>query len=408
MLDDGALLRRYAEDGSQAAYAELVQRHIRLVYHAALRRVGRNAHTADDVTQRVFTDLARKAGSLAGRPNLAGWLYTSTRFAAAEAVRSERRRRTHEQEAHAMRELDSPSPGDSERLEPFLDQVMDFLPAADRDAVVLHFLEGCTFPEVGAVLGLSPDAVRMRVNRALERLRAGLAERGVDSSAEALTTALSGLGALSVPTGLTQAVTQHALGGARAASPFRRLLRAVRASPATPWAGTALLLGIAGLSVAGYRSAHPIPGPSAAGGSAAAQIPDADGVAPDRTAAEVETEPEPAAAAGQEAPEPRPALAPLAFAALSEPEKHILRALVGQDGHGVMPGFRVVLHVGDQAPNAADFEVGRDDLLARGWIATGPFERRVFLTPAGRAYCAAHAAELAACPPFYPRAAPKP
>ena len=68
MLSDGELLRRYAEDGSQAAFAELVQRHINMVYLAALRRVGRNAHTADDVTQSVFTDLARKARSLRNRP----------------------------------------------------------------------------------------------------------------------------------------------------------------------------------------------------------------------------------------------------------------------------------------------------------------------------------------------------
>ncbi len=76
MLSDGELLRRYVNEGSEAAFTELVQRHINVVYGSALRRVGRNAHAADDVTQRVFTDLARKANSLKGRANLGGWLYT--------------------------------------------------------------------------------------------------------------------------------------------------------------------------------------------------------------------------------------------------------------------------------------------------------------------------------------------
>ena len=159
MLSDGELLRRYVEDGSQPAFTELVQRHINMIYIAALRQVGRNAHTADDVTQSVFTDLARKAGSLRNRPNLAGWLYTGTRFAAADAVRAERRRRVHEQETATMTETNSPPIVPEDRLEPLLDEVMALLPAQDRDVILLHFFEGRSFPEVGSILALSADAI---------------------------------------------------------------------------------------------------------------------------------------------------------------------------------------------------------------------------------------------------------
>ena len=88
MSDDSELLRRYAEARSQDAFAELVQRHLTLVYSTALRQAGGDAHLAQDVTQMVFTDLARKAAALARRPVLAGWLHTSTRFAAAKVVRT--------------------------------------------------------------------------------------------------------------------------------------------------------------------------------------------------------------------------------------------------------------------------------------------------------------------------------
>src|SRR5580658_4266392 len=104
MADDAELLRRYADDRSEEAFSELVERNLGLVYHAALRHCG-NAHQAQDVAQAVFNDLARKARSLATRPVLAGWLYTSARYAALRAVRAEGRRRARENDAQAMREL---------------------------------------------------------------------------------------------------------------------------------------------------------------------------------------------------------------------------------------------------------------------------------------------------------------
>src|SRR5436190_24286509 len=105
MNDDSELLRRYADQGDEKAFAELVRRHVNLVYSAALRQVNGDAHLAADATQLVFTDLARKAGSLAGHRVLAGWLFTSTRFAAAKLIRGERRRHAREQEAQLMPEF---------------------------------------------------------------------------------------------------------------------------------------------------------------------------------------------------------------------------------------------------------------------------------------------------------------
>src|SRR5947199_5651542 len=102
MRTDGELLRRYADSNSEEAFAELVRRHLNLVYSTALRGVNGDSHLAQDVAQSVFTDLARKAASLSKRAVLTGWLYTSAHFAATKAVRSECRRRAHEQAAPDM------------------------------------------------------------------------------------------------------------------------------------------------------------------------------------------------------------------------------------------------------------------------------------------------------------------
>src|SRR6185295_15576629 len=125
--DDTDLLRRYAEEKSEAAFAELVQRHVNVVYACALRRVGGDAHLAEDVTQVVFTGLARDAASLCRRPVLIGWLFTATRFASAQVVRTERRRHAREHEAHLMDELtsDPRTNAEWERLRPVLDEALD-------------------------------------------------------------------------------------------------------------------------------------------------------------------------------------------------------------------------------------------------------------------------------------------
>src|ERR1035437_8700032 len=97
MMTDSQLLASFARTNSEDAFAELVQRHVHLVHSAALRQVNGDAHLAQDVAQTVFTDLVRKANSLARREVLTGWLYTSAYFAAAKIIRTENRRRDREE-----------------------------------------------------------------------------------------------------------------------------------------------------------------------------------------------------------------------------------------------------------------------------------------------------------------------
>lgn len=211
MTDDAELLRDYAEAHSEQAFTALVQRHVNVVYFAALRRVGGDAHLADDVTQKVFADLARKASSLKERAVITGWLYTSTRFAAAQAVRSERRRKIHEQEAHTMHELHSAPEPDWNTLRPIIDEAMDELNERDREVVLLRFFENRPLAEVGAKFSLSPDAARMRVDRALEKLRGLLARRGIASSSAALAAAFVTQSAVAAPAGLVVKIVSGAL-----------------------------------------------------------------------------------------------------------------------------------------------------------------------------------------------------
>jgi DNA-directed RNA polymerase specialized sigma24 family protein len=84
-MTDSELLRKFADETCESAFAELVQRRINFVYSAALRQLAGDKHRAKDITQEVFIDLARKAAALKRHPDLLGWLYMSTRFAALRA-----------------------------------------------------------------------------------------------------------------------------------------------------------------------------------------------------------------------------------------------------------------------------------------------------------------------------------
>src|SRR5687768_6113668 len=144
MDDDSELLRRFTHQHSQEAFAELVRRHVDLVYAVALRQVGGDAHLAKDVAQTVFTALARKARVLAGREVVAGWLYRATQFAAVDVVRTERRRRAREIQAMTIDEPgdDAPSAANWDAVRPLLDEALAELEDTDRDAVVLRFIGG--------------------------------------------------------------------------------------------------------------------------------------------------------------------------------------------------------------------------------------------------------------------------
>jgi RNA polymerase sigma factor (sigma-70 family) len=193
MSNDTELLRRYVEEHSESAFTELVHEHLNLVYSAALRETNGDSAQAEDVSQAVFTELARKASRLVGHPSLPGWLYTTVRHLAANVRRAEQRRRCREEEVQSMNELLSEdSPDQSwQQIRPVLDDALHELNEADRAAVVLRFLESRSLREVGARLGLNENAARMRVDRALERLRSLLTRRGITSTASSLAAAMA-------------------------------------------------------------------------------------------------------------------------------------------------------------------------------------------------------------------------
>ena len=210
------LLRQFARERSEGAFRELVRRHSPVVYGAALRMSGGDRAAAQDVTQEVFTLLARKAGGLGG-VTLSAWLYRQACRRAANHVRSEVRRKRRELVAAEMMASSSDAEFQSaEGLEGAVDTALLTLPATDRDALVLRYFEGRDYRSLGGELGTSEEAARKRVNRAIEKLAGALRKQGIALGTASLTTTMSTFGATPLPEGLVSQVSFHALKAAPA------------------------------------------------------------------------------------------------------------------------------------------------------------------------------------------------
>ena len=212
--DDHALLQQFAADQSEAAFAALVDRHLPLVHSAALRRAHGDAHLAAEIAQATFIILARKAGDISAKTVLTGWLYRTTQYVAADALRQKLRRQQREHQAYMEATLTPNETNEAwQQLAPVLDEAMHALRTADRDAVLLRFFENKSLADVGAALGVTEDAARVRVNRALDKLRALLAKQGIKFGATAIATAVAANAVSAAPATLAASITTAVLTG---------------------------------------------------------------------------------------------------------------------------------------------------------------------------------------------------
>lgn len=257
-LDDMALLREFVERESETAFAMLVTRHVNKVYSVALRHT-RNAHQAEEITQAVFVILARKARLLSRRVILSGWLYETARLTAVTFIRGEIRRARREQEAFMQTSTNENESEVWPQIAPLLDDAMAELNETDRHAVVLRFFDGKSMKEVGSALGSSEEAAKMRVCRAVEKLRMFFAKRGVALSATVLLGSITANSVKAAPVLLATQVSAMATKGSAVVESTQTLVKGTLKVMRRLKAKTAIVIGAATLLVAGVSVAivHP-------------------------------------------------------------------------------------------------------------------------------------------------------
>lgn len=204
-LPDRELLRRFAEDRDEPAFAQLVTRYGPLVGAAGRRAAGggrKAAADADDAAQHAFFSLAKNAAKLVDRMGpdrtLGGWLYRVAVNAVLQAKRGETARRRREAvvaagspDGTARRFAPPDRPAETADVLAVLDEELAALPAAERGAVVLCHLEGRTQREAAATCGTPFGTFRRRLDRGRDRLKKRLEARGVLAAPAVLAAALS-------------------------------------------------------------------------------------------------------------------------------------------------------------------------------------------------------------------------
>ena len=270
-MDDRQLLHEFLDRGSRHAFEQFVARHIDMVYAAALRDV-RDPHLADDITQAVFVLFLRKARHLGDRVVLGGWLFRAARFCARDALKRQRRQIRRERRIAAMNaNVDCSNEVESiwQAAAPMLNDAIASLARRDRDAVVLRYLQQNSIADVAERLGVSPDAARQRLSRAVARLRDFFHRQGLAASSATLAIILETQVFHSAPAYLTAVAPQAALAGAQGALPASSAVASIAKGAAdmmtfikikiatTTLAATTTVAITAGVLIAGTNDAKP-------------------------------------------------------------------------------------------------------------------------------------------------------
>ncbi len=252
--DDMMLVREFAANDSEEAFATLVSRHLNLVYSVALRQT-RDAHLAEEITQAVFIILARKANTLSPKTILSGWLCRTAHYASDNLLKIQRRRQHRDQEAH-MQSLGEESESQAAwiQIAPLLDTALAQLGETDRATVVLRFYERRNFNDIGLALGKSEEAAKKRLNRAVEKLRIFFKKRGITLSAAAMAAAVSANSVQAAPIGLATSVTIAAVKGTAVTTSTLTLIKTTLKIMAWTKLKTAVVVGAVALLVVGTGS----------------------------------------------------------------------------------------------------------------------------------------------------------
>lgn len=261
MMTDAELLLAYAFRHDQPAFAEFVRRYVDFVYAAARRQLGNRHHPAQEVTQSVFAAIARRATSLARHPRLVAWIYLHTRFQAAHFRRSEQRRVARETayaQAMTLESRDDPLV-DPAQLLPWIDETLAQLREQERLVLLMRYFRQQSYAQMGEALGLAENAVRMRTERALDKVRRTLASRGITSSTAVVALALTHATASAAPAGLAAMIAQNVATLQVSAAPWLPLLMHKTTSTVAVLTVVAGVAGLSGwqLGQAGSQSSSP-------------------------------------------------------------------------------------------------------------------------------------------------------
>ena len=257
--DPGLDLDRWHRSGDRAALERLMSASLDQAYTQARRTLG-NAADAQDAVQEAMVQIMRSAHRFDAARPFAPWLARHVHDACCRLRWRARRTRAREQAVAQPDVLTPPEGVDAEAVR----AAVSGLPERDRAAIELHYWAGLPQAEVARELGLSENALSVRLHRARERLRGLFARRGLSVGAAAMAAALVPTQAWAAPPVLAASV--HGLGTAGAlpatSIPLGALRETAWAAVRHPYWAAGAAMFMTGLIGLGVVLAHPGPPPA--------------------------------------------------------------------------------------------------------------------------------------------------
>jgi RNA polymerase sigma-70 factor, ECF subfamily len=178
-LDDDVLVSRVL-DGDTEQFSELVRRYQVRLYRYAVSMVG-DHDVASDMVQDAFIRAYTNLGSCRDRSRFQVWLFRTLRNRCFDYLKDPRRRHVTLEEAPPVPDTAESPAARAERasLRAELRQALDRLPDVQREAFLMHYVEGVPYDEMAGLIGASVSALKMRVLRARDTLSVELRKREV-------------------------------------------------------------------------------------------------------------------------------------------------------------------------------------------------------------------------------------
>ena len=148
--------------GDVDSFRQLYERHYGMAVGLARSRLS-DHHLAEDAAQEAFATACRRLSRLRDANRFPQWLGTICRRTASRLARSPANGKPIDEDPVA------PTPDDTDRPEQ-VHEALNRLPAADREVIHLHYFSGLTYDEIAQVLGITPQAVHGRLQRARRKL----------------------------------------------------------------------------------------------------------------------------------------------------------------------------------------------------------------------------------------------
>jgi RNA polymerase sigma factor (sigma-70 family) len=174
-LTDTEIIKRILQ-GEQALFGQLVQRYQQYVFTLVLRFTD-SREDAEEISQDVFVKAYRSLADFRGESKFSTWLYTVVRTSSITFLRKKKLDTTSLDNERTFLQLENRESGfnantmEQKSRHAMVNAAIRLLSPDDGQIITLFYKGEQSLEEIGRIMGMEPNTVKVRLHRARNRLR---------------------------------------------------------------------------------------------------------------------------------------------------------------------------------------------------------------------------------------------